>query len=42
MLFRSAEHDDPMRAFATPVAPVPTGSANGMAINLLGVEVCSS
>ena len=35
-----AEHDEPLRAFAIPLAPIPTGSANGMAINLLGIEVC--
>ncbi|KAL5532732.1 LCB4 [Sanghuangporus sanghuang] len=33
-----AEHDDPLTAFSIPVAPIPTGSANGMAINLLGIE----
>ncbi|KAL5529633.1 hypothetical protein ACEPAG_5618 [Sanghuangporus baumii] len=33
-----AEHDDPLSAFSIPVAPIPTGSANGMAINLLGRE----
>ena len=34
-----AEHEDPITAFSIPVAPIPTGSANGMAINLLGLEV---
>lgn len=35
-----AEHDDPIRAFSIPIAPVPTGSANGTCLNLLGLEVC--
>ena len=34
-----AYHEDPMKAFAIPVAPIPTGSGNGMAINLLGLQV---
>ena len=37
-----AEHDDPMRAFSIPIAPVPTGSANGTCLNLLGLEVSAS
>ncbi|EJD02318.1 uncharacterized protein FOMMEDRAFT_168804 [Fomitiporia mediterranea MF3/22] len=33
-----SEHKDPLGAFAIPVAPIPTGSANGMALNILGLE----
>lgn len=36
-----AEHANPVRAFATPIAPVPTGSGNGTSLNLLGLKVCS-
>ena len=34
-----AQHRDPMRALKIPLAPVPTGSGNGLAIDLLGMEV---
>lgn len=34
-----ADHAFPMRAFRIPVAPVPTGSGNATAVNLLGLEV---
>lgn len=34
-----AHHADPARAFATPVAPIPTGTGNGLSLNLLGIEV---
>lgn len=34
-----AEHSDPMRAFAIPLAPIPSGSANGTCLSLLGVQV---
>jgi len=34
-----AQHADPTRAFALPVAPIPTGSGNGLSLNLLGLEV---
>ena len=37
-----AEHDDPIRAFAMPIVPIPTGSGNGTALNLLGLAVCRS
>jgi diacylglycerol kinase family enzyme len=37
-----ADHADPTRAFATPVAPIPTGTGNGLALNLLGIEVFST
>ena len=38
-----AEHADPIRAFHIPVAPIPTGSGNGLSLNLLGLEVrCQS
>ena len=34
-----AEHAEPMRAFRIPVVPVPAGSANALALNLLGLQV---
>lgn len=34
-----AAHRDPIAALRTPIAPVPVGSANGMSLNLLGMEV---
>ncbi|THH05764.1 hypothetical protein EW145_g4558 [Phellinidium pouzarii] len=34
-----AEHDEPIRAFSLPIAPIPTGSANGTALNILGLEM---
>lgn len=34
-----ANHSDPKRAFAVPVAPIPTGSGNSLSLNLLGLEV---
>ena len=34
-----ANHTDPRKAFAVPIAPIPTGSGNGLALNLLGAEV---
>jgi len=34
-----ADHADPARALSTPVAPIPTGSGNGLSVNLLGLEV---
>jgi sphingosine kinase len=34
-----AHHADPARAFSTPVAPIPTGTGNGLSLNLLGIEV---
>ncbi|KAL6300521.1 ATP-NAD kinase-like domain-containing protein [Sparassis latifolia] len=33
-----AAHADPTRAFRTPLTPVPSGSGNGLAVNLLGVQ----
>ncbi|CAA7271670.1 unnamed protein product [Cyclocybe aegerita] len=33
-----AQHADPLKALATPVAPIPTGSGNGTSLNLLGME----
>lgn len=33
-----AKHADPLKALATPVAPIPTGSGNGLSLNLLGIE----
>lgn len=34
-----ALHATPLKAFAMPIAPIPTGSGNGLALNLLGLEV---
>lgn len=34
-----AEHAEPRKAFATPVVPIPTGSGNGLSLNILGLEV---
>lgn len=34
-----AEHADPIKAFSIPVAPIPTGSGNGLSLNLLGEKV---
>lgn len=34
-----AYHKDPRRAFAIPIAPIPTGSGNALSLNLLGFEV---
>lgn len=34
-----SHHDEPRKAFAIPIAPIPTGSGNGLALNLLGIEV---
>ncbi|KAF8798056.1 hypothetical protein BYT27DRAFT_6917060 [Phlegmacium glaucopus] len=33
-----AQHADSTKAFAIPVAPIPTGSGNGLSLNLLGIE----
>lgn len=37
-----AEHADPLRALSIPVAPIPTGSGNGLSLNILGAEVSIS
>ncbi|KAG5650770.1 hypothetical protein H0H81_011109 [Sphagnurus paluster] len=34
-----AHHINPRKAFKIPIAPIPTGSGNGLALNLLGIEV---
>ena len=34
------KHRDSDSAFEIPIAPIPTGSANGTSINLLGLKVC--
>ncbi len=34
-----AAHAEPAKAFRIPITPIPTGSGNGLAINLLGLEV---
>lgn len=33
-----ADHENPRLAFSIPVAPIPTGSGNALALNLLGLE----
>ncbi|KAG6866957.1 hypothetical protein C0991_003873 [Blastosporella zonata] len=33
-----AHHKDPKKAFSIPIAPIPTGSGNGLSLNLLGLE----
>jgi sphingosine kinase len=35
-----AARPDAEKALNIPIAPIPTGSANGMCVNLLGIEVC--
>ncbi|KAG6845322.1 hypothetical protein H0H87_010779 [Tephrocybe sp. NHM501043] len=37
-----AHHEDPKKAFSIPIAPIPTGSGNGLSLNLLGREQRSS
>lgn len=35
-----AEHNkSPLEALHTPITPIPTGSGNGLALNLLGLKV---
>lgn len=34
-----AQHENPRAAFATPLAPIPTGSGNGCCLSLLGLKV---
>ncbi|KAF4608502.1 sphinganine kinase lcb4 [Pleurotus pulmonarius] len=33
-----AHHEHPVKALAVPIAPIPTGSGNGLSLNLLGLE----
>ena len=33
-----AAHAEPKRAFRMPIAAIPAGSANGLALNVLGLE----
>ncbi|KAG6900853.1 hypothetical protein C0993_009971 [Termitomyces sp. T159_Od127] len=33
-----AQHEDPRKALSIPIAPIPTGSGNGLSLNLLGLE----
>lgn len=33
-----AQHSDPKSAFSIPLAPIPTGSANGTCLNILGMQ----
>lgn len=33
-----AEHKQPMKAFQTPLVPIPAGSANALSLNILGLE----
>ena len=35
-----AEHAESGKALRMPMAPIPGGSGNGMALNFIGVEVC--
>jgi sphingosine kinase len=35
------DHNDPVRAFSIPLAPIPAGSGNALSLNLLGLEVVS-
>ncbi|SJL00596.1 uncharacterized protein ARMOST_03909 [Armillaria ostoyae] len=32
-----AHHEYPMKAFSIPIAPIPTGSGNGLSLNILGL-----
>ncbi|KAK0463936.1 ATP-NAD kinase-like domain-containing protein [Desarmillaria tabescens] len=32
-----AHHEYPMKAFSIPIAPIPTGSGNGLSVNILGL-----
>lgn len=34
-----AHHEYPMKAFSVPIAPIPTGSGNGLSLNILGLAV---
>ena len=34
-----AQHAESTKAFAIPLAPIPTGSGNALSLNLLGIEV---
>lgn len=34
-----AEHKEAMKAFQTPLVPIPAGSGNALSLNLLGMEV---
>jgi sphingosine kinase len=34
-----ADHERPTDALAIPIVPIPTGSGNGLSLNLLGKEV---
>jgi len=34
-----AEHAEPIKALNIPLAPIPAGSGNGLALNLIGIEV---
>lgn len=34
-----AHHEHPMKALATPIAPIPTGTGNGLSMNILGIDV---
>ncbi|TFK76400.1 hypothetical protein BDN72DRAFT_830967 [Pluteus cervinus] len=33
-----ANHEDPLKVFTIPIAPIPTGSGNGLSLNILGIE----
>ena len=36
-----AQHENPMKALDISLAPIPAGSGNGLALNLIGIEVCA-
>ena len=36
-----ASHAEPAKAFRMPISPIPTGSGNGLALNIIGIEVRS-
>ena len=35
-----SKNSNPLTALRTPIAPIPTGSGNGLSLNLLGLKVC--
>jgi sphingosine kinase len=40
--FAHHESGQPTKAFRIPVAPIPTGTGNGLSLNLLGIDVRSN
>ena len=37
-----AQHEDPIRALRIPIGQIPTGSGNGLSLNMLGIEVITA